>query len=437
MDKNVLVWPGSTELGYEICESLNPLRFYKIITASSKNVSIEQKISDVHCVLPDVSSPHILSELQQLIKTYNIDIIYPAHDDIIVFCSQHSHALQEVTIISPDDKTAQILRSKHKTIHALDGQVPTPKVFINCEDVYEYPVFAKPDIGQGSQGIKLITTAAELDLSVSENPAFFKDYVVSEFLPGTEYTVDCLSDGSATLVFCAARERLQIRNGISTDAQIVDNPEIKALAALINQRFLFKGAWFFQVKASRDGILKLLEIAPRLGGASCLNRMRGVNFAHLSILAQEGQKFTLLTQNIPNRIQRRLANFPVETFTDLAAIYVDFDDCLVIKDKLNTKLLEKLFKHQNQGTRLVLVSRHAGDLHAVLTYLRIHPLFDRIIHISDPAVTKSSAIEQDIAQHMPQGAQNCIFIDDSYKERLDVGTSLGLPAIDLTMLEVL
>ena len=39
------------------------------------------------------------------------------------------------------------------------------------------------------------------------------------------------------------------------------------------------GSWFFQMKRDSEGHLKLLEIAPRIGGTSSLYRIKGVNFS--------------------------------------------------------------------------------------------------------------------------------------------------------------
>ena len=431
----VLVWPGLTELGYEIVASLKPLRFYEVYCASSKEVTLETQICDGHSLLPDVSDSNALAALQTLVRDQGIDVIYPAHDEIIVFCRNHADSLPGLTVIAPPMDVANTLRSKHQTYAALIGKILVPDVYHSVADVLNFPVFAKPDRGQGSQGVRKITSRAELEALTAEVPAFFKSNVVAEFLPGREYTIDCLSQANGELVFAAARIRHQIRNGISTDAEIVDLPDLSEIAATIGAEFSLTGAWFFQLKHAQDGRLKLLEVAPRLGGASCLNRMRGVNFAHLSILAATGKPFAVMPRHDPRRIQRRLANYPVQQLTSLDAIYVDFDDCLWQDPLLNTGLLAILYRHMDLGARIVLISRHAGDLAAKLEGLRITALFDAVYHLTDAAVLKSEIIKQDLADNFGKTSPRAVFIDDSFRERKDVAETLHLEALDLTMLE--
>ena len=114
-----------------------------------------------------------------------------------------------------------------------------------------------------------------------------KSLIITEFLPGSEYTIDCLSDQNKLLV-CEGRQRLRIRNGISVNSKIVEDPRFLEIAEKICEKLDIIGAWFFEVKENSDGELILLEIAPRIAGTMALNRARGINFVALSLLIHEG-----------------------------------------------------------------------------------------------------------------------------------------------------
>lgn len=78
------------------------------------------------------------------------------------------------------------------------------------------------------------------------------------------------------------------------------------------------------------------------------------------------------------------------------------------------------------GKRLILLTRHAGDLRAALAEARIaESLFERIIHLRE-GEAKSSAIEGE-----------AIFIDNHFPERLDVARNCGIPVFDVDALELL
>ncbi len=66
------------------------------------------------------------------------------------------------------------------------------------------------------------------------------------------------------------RMRKRIKTGISVNSVIVELPaEVKQIADAINEKIVFDGVWFFQVKLDRNGHYKLLEMAPRVAGV-CL-----------------------------------------------------------------------------------------------------------------------------------------------------------------------
>ena len=47
----------------------------------------------------------------------------------------------------------------------------TPKVFRNTSEVCKYPVFVKPDMGEGSRGARAIYTKEELEVALLQDPS--------------------------------------------------------------------------------------------------------------------------------------------------------------------------------------------------------------------------------------------------------------------------
>ena len=66
-----------------------------------------------------------------------------------------------------------------------------PKWFEKIEDVADtdYPLFLKPDDGQGAKGVCLVSNRTELLNVLNSN----KNLVICENLPGDEFTVDCFT----------------------------------------------------------------------------------------------------------------------------------------------------------------------------------------------------------------------------------------------------
>ena len=73
-----------------------------------------------------------------------------------------------------------------------------------------------------------------------------------------------------------------------------------------------------------------------------------------------------------------------------------------------------------------MITRHRGDIHHLLLQLRLNVIFDEIIHLTNRE-RKSDFISAD----------KSIFIDDSFSERKEVASALGIPTFDNSMIELL
>jgi hypothetical protein len=56
----------------------------------------------------------------------------------------------------------------------------------------------------------------------------------------------------------------------------------------------------------------------------------------------------------------------IETFYDISyeydAIYLDYDDTLIVNDKVNTTLIQVIYQAHNKGKKVYLLTKHIGDL---------------------------------------------------------------------------
>ena len=142
-------------------------------------------------------------------------------------------------IIGPEKVTAEIYRSKLKTYQKFSSIFNCPKINRTILEIKSFPVFLKPDIGQGSKGIYIANDAEEVKFYLKKN----KSLLILQFLPGPEYTVDCFSNRKRNLSFFGARLRNRIKGGISVNTfSIVDNEKFKKLANLINKELILRGA---------------------------------------------------------------------------------------------------------------------------------------------------------------------------------------------------
>ena len=430
MKKNILVFPCGSEIALEVYRAVNHSTHFNLIGANSIDDHGQFVFENYIGGLPFITAPDFLEKFGQVIRENNIDAVYPAMDSVIELLKNNEDLLGCKVVSSPIE-TTQICLSKSRTYKVLENIVKVPKTYTANELVKAggpFPVFAKPDIGYGSRGAKKISSVEDLKAHL----ALYPSCILSEFLPGKEYTVDCFTNSNGKLLFAAARERCRIMNGISVNTKPVKEnaEEFMDFAQKINETIKFQGAWFYQVKRDANGSLTLLEVASRFGGSSSLFRAQGINFALMSLFDAFDIPVSILRNGYDVVMDRALDN-KYKLDLKYSEVFVDFDDCIYLEKKfVNDAMMAFLYRCVNKGIKVTLLSRHddekLGKLDELLDKLRIRQVFDRIIHLN-PSQKKIDSIDN----------TDSIFIDDSFAERKAVADKFNIPVFSLDMIEAL
>lgn len=185
--------------------------------------------------------------------------------------------------------------------------VETIEQFQNAIAELGYPskqVCFKPSVSNGSRGFRIISEQFnEADILFNQKPsnvfirlndalrvlssAPFPELLVSQYLPGDEYSVDCLCDhGKALLVL--PRLRKKMINGISVKGEFVKNDKIINYSTQIIKELQLHGNIGIQVKANEEGEYLVLEINPRVQGTISAALGAGVNLPLLAVKQELG-----------------------------------------------------------------------------------------------------------------------------------------------------
>jgi hypothetical protein len=408
---NILVFPCGSEIGLEVYRSLNELKEVLLFGASSVDDHGKFCYKNYFGGIPFINEPSCIDSLAEIVSKFNIDAIYPA-TDLAVNVLKRNENLLGCVVISSKLETTEVCLSKEITYEILKNIIKTPEVYEL--PISQFPVFAKPKIGYGSRGAKKIENANALEAHLIE----FPNCIITEYLSGKEYTVDCFTNFRGELQFIMPRERARILNGISvsTSSYLNDKVEFETIARKINGILEFSGPWFFQVKRNNFGELVLLEIASRFGGSSSIWKAIGVNLPLLSIF----NIFKIDVKFIENQyyveMDRSLNNSFYIDFK-YNHLFIDFDDCILIGNKININAVKLIYQCINNEIIIHLITRHKNeDLLKVLKKFKIFDLFDSIIHL------KNGELKSDFIQY-----KDAIFIDDSFSERHSVHNELGIP----------
>ncbi|MBN1056561.1 ATP-grasp domain-containing protein [Clostridium botulinum] len=420
----ILVFPCGSEIGLEIHNALKDIYFIDLIGASSVADHGKFVFENYFEDIPMISDENFISKFNELVEKEKVDFIFPAMDEVMNVLSANRHLLS-AKILAPIHETVETCCSKKNTYKVLEGDFFLPKTYTSCEKIEKYPVIIKPDRGYGSRGFMKIEDKETLNYELTH-----RDYenVICEYLPGDEYTVDCFTDKNGELRYVSSRKRKRIRNGISVNSCLEPQSDmIEKIAYEINKKISMRGAWFFQVKEDSNGEYKLLEVATRIAGTMCVQRACGVNLPLLTVFDALGYEVEINRQFDYVEVDRALSNiyFSNQEFSE---VYVDFDDTIIIKDKVNLTLIRFLYQCVNNNVPIYLITKHCKDIRTSLKKYKIsEELFDKIITVS-----KNENKCDLINPH-----SKAILIDDSFAERKQMCKRHNIKVVGVDNIEML
>jgi carbamoyl-phosphate synthase large subunit len=204
---------------------------------------------------------------------------------------------QETKVLVSNVDSLEIANNKSRLYQFLEWrgiEVPKNKVVENIDqfklaaeelNTQAKRVCFKPSVSNGSRGFRLLQTIwmsmifylmkNRNSTYISYNDALrilslkpFPELLVTEYLPGEEYSVDCLANhGEVKLI--VPRLRTKMINGISVEGEFVDDKNIITYCSEIIKELQLHGNIGIQVKRSSGGKFLIIEINPRVHGYHC------------------------------------------------------------------------------------------------------------------------------------------------------------------------
>jgi hypothetical protein len=414
----VLLVPGTTRIASEYLESLKSVRNIEIHGAGIDLKHPQITLFSSYHEVPKEINQHTLEKLVSLCIALKVDIVFPCHDDWIPFLSRYKSKIPS-SIAAPSLFTAETCRSKRATYSVLSNKVTSPLIYTNVNDIStaEFPLFVKPDKGQGSKGTRTVENALEIEDFVDSFGKIKESFVCTSYLPGKEITVDCFTNRNRELVFLGPRARDFIREGLAVETHTLPSENLQDIAMRIQDSLRTSGAWFFQMKQSKKGEFALLEVANRIAGASGIHRSYGVNLGQMNYFHFLGHDVSSIINpeavsvNIDYEKGIKYLRFLDRSFDQ---IFIDLDDTLLIRTSgdlhVNMDVLRFLNSARELGMGIQLVTKHSGDLAKTLRRFNLEQCFDEVHHL------KQNDEKADYLNNFRQA----LFIDDSYTERAKV-----------------
>jgi len=421
---NVLVYPCSTGIGMEIYNSLKNIKHLTLFGLDSSLRSKGYYLYENFSHFVPYTDNKFIDNIKTYIKLNNIDIIIPADDNAVIIFKEYEHLLNVIVVTSPYE-TSMIARSKQKTYECLKNAVSVPKLYSYEDSNIIYPVYIKPDNGAGNVNSFKINNYTELSQKIDNT------HIICEYLPGKEYTVECLTDKKGKLLCCIPRERTVVSNGLSIgtklilhDAKILVDAEL--IANKINDTLKFIGSWFFQVKYNSANILTLLEISTRIPGASNILTNYGINMCLLSIYIHLNKDVSISHLDVNELETLKIYKNYYDVKIEYDNVYIDFDDTLILNDKVNLDIICFIYKAINKKKNIYLITRHRHNLDETMNKYKLSSNMFNEIYLLQDNQSKNSFIKN-----------NSIFIDDSFAERLSIDKNKNIYCFDTANIDIL
>jgi carbamoyl-phosphate synthase large subunit len=304
-----------------ILECLNQHPSLHITVADANPGAVGRYLNDDFETIPLANDPGFIDTMLALCRKKNIHVVMPLVTRELIPLSRRlmEFELAGSKILVSPTASLEIANNKSSLYEFLQWRgIPVP-VFRIIETVDQFkqaveelgypqlPVCFKPSVANGSRGFRIIANQAdELDLLLNHKPVStyiglqeavrilssgaFPQLLVSEYLPGEEYSIDCLADhGKPVLV--VPRLRKKMINGISVEGEFVKDLSIIDYCSQIIRELQLHGNIGIQVKRSAGGAFLILEINPRVQGTIAAALGAGVNLPLLAIQQELGLSF--------------------------------------------------------------------------------------------------------------------------------------------------
>lgn len=240
-------------------------------------------------LVPPGAHPEFVPFLTRVCAREQVDLVIPTVDSELVPLARAREALRAAgtELLLPPLAAVELCADKQRLLEAAAGVVPVPWSQI-LDDGFDdarspYPALVKPRHGSGSRGVRRIDEVGAL-AGVPRDGTF----VVQEYLPGVEYSVDVVADREGRIAAAVPRERLRIDSGIALLSRTVHEDAVEAAARRLAERLDLRFVANVQFRRDAAGTAKLLEVNPRVPGTLPITVASGVNLVLYAVASALG-----------------------------------------------------------------------------------------------------------------------------------------------------
>ena len=245
---------------------------------------------EARTLVPAGADPHYADATLARCAAMGVDVLIPTCDAELRPLGKARDEFRQagIELLLAPDSALEVCLDKLALAERCAGHLPVPRTErldkIADPESWTYPVMIKPRSGSGSRGISVAASSEEL-LRLEPSP----DFLVQDYLPGEEYSVDVLADTTGHVVAAVPRVRERVDSGVSVAGRTVHDAELERLGAGVAAATGLTYVANVQFRRDPAGRPALLEVNPRFPGAMPLTVASGVDMPLMALDSLRGR----------------------------------------------------------------------------------------------------------------------------------------------------
>jgi carbamoyl-phosphate synthase large subunit len=290
----------------------------RVIGVDCRSQCAGRYLVDAFHTAPPPEHLSYLAELVRICRQESVQLVIPQTTREVEALSRRKNLLaqQGIYVMVSDRCAIEVANNKWRLaleFERLNFPIPAHRLARSEDELVaaaallgypENPVVVKPPVSNGMRGVRILKKDAwNLDRFLSEKPDGLEisledlvgilrrgdrwpELLVSEYLPGPEYSVDAFIGSKAQVAI--PRARLAVRSGITFESSLELREDLSRYSVEASRYLGLKYAVGFQFKLDRNGVPKILECNPRVQGTMVASVFSGTNVIWLALRELQG-----------------------------------------------------------------------------------------------------------------------------------------------------
>lgn len=285
-ERRILLLSAGGSTGTYLTKHLKKIMRYYLVGCDIKtDVPLREQL-DAFYDVPSVNSDNYEKAIKDIIEKERITAILPltSYDMTVYSRGKLYEGYKDRMLIMPYHSLIRYHDKKLCMEHLKQLGICVPEQY--TPDGLKYPLLLKERISSGSK--KCILCEDNRDYLYWKKK--LEKCIITEFLPGDEYTVDCLFDKAGKCVGYNTRKRVAVNGGGAVICQNDDNEKVKSVISTLEKTRELIGAVNFQFKY-KDREVCIFDFNPRFAsGGLPLTVASGFDIPNMLISLIYGNK---------------------------------------------------------------------------------------------------------------------------------------------------